>query len=372
MRKDENTILFFGGNLIGVYPIKFILDDKLLWINDVLEIDDFDKLVTDIRDLPSISIHDKLTIAGDALNLSFLWIAHQALTSELLHPTDRETFARACINMLQYKFVSSIHTHNFKYPADIEAAIAVYERLENKSQLKKAGSWQAMIDNRTTDILGHDSLHTKTIRTLEDDDAIIKMINDIWNRLKSIIKILTRDLHDVLEKKAKIASSNKFMNVDGDAILKDYVNQYSYLRVMMHGVVPDRNAFIREDLIKVITLTVNTVYEYYLIDTLMFLVNNYRIIDKRFDIPKLVDEVLIFAFEVIREEKIELKNLADIAIKLRGILRASRLLSPDYAVIRDKTAVIIETACPRITDTNLASTRIAIILYIVLRSLLPN
>jgi hypothetical protein len=370
IRKDENTINFFGGNLIGVYPVKWTSDDKLLWIEDILQVEDYDKLVTDIYNLHSIN--KSWIISSDAINLSFLWVAHQALKTNLLSDKDKEHLARASINMLQYKFISSIHTHFFKYRSNMDTALAVYESLDNKFQLKRCGSWKGLIDNRTDNILGEDKSHSKTIKLFEDDEAIVKMINDIWNRLKSIMKILTSEFKRISLLEAKITASSKYTEVDGVAILKDSVNKYLHIKTSMHNLIPDKTAFIREDVLSTIGLTISTVYVPYLTATLTYISENYNIKNKHIDLPELIEEILMFSFSVIRKEKLELKDITSISLKLRGILRSSRVVSPEYKVIKNKIATIVELSNHRISEVNMSSTRIAVILYIILRALLYN
>lgn len=372
VRRDENSISFFGGNLIGCFSIKWTTEDRFKWVEDVLEIQDYEQLQNDIYNLQDIN--KAFIVSSNAVNLSFLWVAYHGLKAEHLTTNEGYALAHAAINMLQYKFVSSIHTRNFKYPADMGTALAVYEALDNKSQLKRLGSWQALIDNRSTDILGINSLHTKTIRALETDNDVVKMINDIWNRLKSIIKILTDNFMHIRDTNARLATTSKFMQVDGEAILKDSFNQYAYIKNHMHTIIPDRNAFINDELLNIVTMSVTTVYPEYLKDSLIFLSENYsnQHEKKHIDIPILIDDILMYAFNIIRQEKIDLHNLSFICLKLRGVLRSSRIIDPEYLSIKKRVGIIIEEACDRITETNIASTRIALILYIILKSLLKK
>jgi len=370
VRKDEDSISFFGSPLLGVYPVKFTTEDKLLWIEDVLQINDFDQLRDDIYDLPDI---DKtFNVSSDAVNLSFCWVAYQALISTTLTLKEREALAKTAIDMLQYKFISSIHTRSFPHRANIEISMAVYENLDNKSQLKRAGSWKGLVDIRTADILGPSGLHANTIRTLQTDYQVVKMLNDIWSRMKSIFRILNDSFYTIRDTTARIASTDKFTQVDGEAILKDSVNKYAHIKTHMHDIVPDRNSFVKDELIKIVMLNVNTAYQNYLKDTLYFISQNYSAKYKAVNISDLIDEILMFAFDVIRKDKIELNNLPSIAIKMRNMLRSSRVVSPEFKIIKEKMGIIIDDANHRITEVNNASTKIAVVLYIVLRALMKE
>lgn len=370
LRKDENHIAFFGGNLIGVYPIKWTIDDKLTLIEDILQIDDYDLLVTDIYDLPDIN--KNFHVSSDAINLVLLWLAHKALTSKTLTDKEKILLAEASINMLQYKFLTSIHSRYFKFSSNISIAMEVYEQLDNKSQLKRHGSWKGLVQARTQDILHEDSLHTNTIRKFDNDIANVKMINDIWNRLKSIFNILTDDFYRIKDTQARIITNNPFTMVEGEAILKDSINRYAHIKSNMHAIVPDRNAFIREDMIQVIITSNSSVYPQYLKASLEYMSNNYLQPHSKVDIMTTIDEILEFTFRIIRREKIALDNIGAIAIKLRGALRASRLQMHEYDIIKEKVNEIVELANHRITDVNINSTRIAVILYVSLIALIKR
>lgn len=372
INKDENSIQFFGSPLIGVFPVKWVNNDRNTWINEILriELQEFDEITTAIHELPNINKAWK--VSSDPINISCLWITHQALISTVLNAKEKEALARVALNILQYKMLSSIHTHYFPHPANIGIAMAVYESLDNKFQLKRAGSWQGLVQMRTDEILGHDALHAKTIRTLETDLEIVKMLNDIESRIKSIFNIITKRFHQFKEEQAKIMASNKFMTVDGEAILKDFNTGYNLIRTTMDSIVPDQNNFIKEEVMQAVLLTVNTVYPTYLHDTLVFISENFMVKKHNISIRDMVDEILMFSFDIIRKEKINLNDLTTVGIKMRGILRSSRLLSPEYKKIKNAMTDVIEMANPQINELAIPSTRVGVFLYILLRALLTQ
>ena len=369
-RRDENSISFWGGGLIGCFPVKWTRSEEDTWITDILEIDDYNGLIQDIYSLPGINKSWK--VSSNAINLSFLWIVYEALISAELEEKDREALARAALNMLQYKFITSLHTHRFKYVADINISIAVYEQLNNKTTLKKEGSWQGLVDARTTDILGIDSLHTKTIRTLRETTDVVKTLNDIWNRLKSIFNILTTDFHNIKDTNAKFASTTKFTIVEGESIIKDSFNEYAHIKRNMHVIIPDRNSFIREDLMEVVTKIIDTVYPRILKTTLIFISENFISKYKKVNIPDLVDEIIMYSFNIIREEHIDLRDLTSVALKFKNLLRSSRVIDPEFIRIKEQLATIIYDSNEKITDVSMASARISVTLYIILLALLKK
>ena len=374
-RKNDNlrnNLEFLGGNLIGVYPFKLIDEDLYQWKNEVLKIYDYDKLQSDIYNLPDITKSFK--VSSDAINLSFLWVAYKALTSNLSEK-EKVMLATAAIMGLQYKFLSSLHTRRFPYPADEGIALMVYESLDQKSQLKQYGSWQAMLDARAESILGHDALHAHVIRTLKPDTGMVLALNDIQTRLRSLVQGLTDKYYLIKEKQSKLITSSKFTILEGEAILKDSINAYSHIKSLMYNIVPDKNNFIKHDLMEAVVLVIKTIHIFHLSKTLDFISENYtiRTIGKTpVNIVELVDEILMFCLMLLKKENIHLSNIPEVAIKLKGVLGSSRFKSDEYLSIKERVDFLVEYCNPSLNSNAVVSTRIGVVFYICLRGLLAK
>lgn len=368
VKKDPNHINFFGGNLLGVYPVKFTTsDDGLRWQEDILQVDDWEQLTRDVQDLPEV-VKDR-KVSGNPLNLSFLWVAHKGYTSSLLTLEQRIQLATATLDMLQYKFITSLHSRRFPHPANEQIALALYESLDLKTQLKRCGSWKAMVDERTEELLSKGSIHYATIREFNNDHRIVRMINDISSKLSSMFNIMTTKFHEIKLQDARIATSSKYMQVDGEAVLKEHINKYIHIKTVMHTVVEDRLAFIKPELITVLTEYVNTVNKKYLLDSLNFISENYHA-KYKISLPSLVEDILMFSFDTLRKENVSIKRITEVVIHMLPILRSSRLLSPEYKEIKEKLDIVIDDAIPRISESDIASTKIGIVMYIVVRAFL--
>jgi hypothetical protein len=368
VRKDENSINFFGGPLIGVYRIVWSQEDKIAYIEDVMEFDDMTMLTKDLHSLPGIN--KDFHVSGDVINHSFLWVAYKALTSDKLNDNEKRALSRSAVNMLQYKFISSIQNRFFKYPADMGVALAVYEQLDKKSIIKKQGSWGSYVEFRTSDILGEGMIHSKVIRELETEHKVCLILNDIWTRVKSVFKILTNDFNNIRVSQGKLLASDKFVTVDGENIIKDYFNEYNHIKTRIAGIIPDKNGFIKEELMDVVINVSSSVYKQYLNNGLLFISENYHVTNKHVNLPELIDDCLMFAFNIIRKEKIDFKDIPTIAVKMRGYLRSSRVTTPEFISIKNRMAFIVETSNPKISEAVNAATRIGLVLYIILRALL--
>lgn len=370
VRKNENHINFFGGNLIGLYTAKWLVEDRMVWVEYILDIPAIDTLKQELHSLPGVdaSFH----VSGDVVNMSFVWAAHKSLVSPHLNKRDQHRLAHACLTMLQYKFLTSIHTHKFPYPASESIALAVYESLDRKSAIKRHGSWEALVNARSDDILSGSSIHFDTLRNFNDDEEIRKMINDIQGRIKSILNNLTDKFYAIKESEDRIGTQGNFKTIKGEVFLKEASNKYERLRERLHDIVPNRKVFIRNDLIDAVVETVSTVSPRQLEETLLYLSDNYTSRKGKKDYQPLMEDIVVFTFDLMRKEGIDLDSVPRIILKLRAILRSSRVNDPMLLSIRERTGFIVEDAIRTKSSSTIASTRIGVILYITLRSLIES
>lgn len=369
-KKNEEHINFFGGNLIGVYRPRWVEEDRLIWIEDLLDIKDFEGMRDDLHDLEGIN--SNFLVSSDPINLSFVYMAHKALNAPELNATDRERLAHAVMTMLQYKFLTSIHTHIFKYAADEAISLAVYESLDRKSAIKREGSWAKLIEGRSDDILSDSSIHFKTLRSFDDDEEIVKMLNDIQGRIRAVIGKLRDTFEQVKNAQAKIASTDNFTTVGDDVLLKEQRSKYERIRERMHDMIPSKNVFIKDNLIDAVVKVVPTVSPRQLEECLEYLSVNYKTNKKGKELKQLVEDIVILLLDVVRREKISTDNLPALMFKLRALLRSSRANSAELSSIRERTGDLVEDALRTRSSSNIASTRIGLALYLILRAVIEQ
>ena len=198
------------------------------------------------------------------------------------------------------------------------------------------------------------------------------MLNDIETRLRSIFNILTRDFHLVIKSNTKFTSTGKFVTIDGELVLKDSINEYTQIKRNLQFIIQDKNSFINDNLIDIIILSVPTVYKTYLKNTLEYISNNFKQKIHHVNIMELVDNLIMFSFDIINSERIDIKDIASVTIKMRNMLKSSRVVAPEFIRIKEQMGIIVEEANFKISDINMASTRIGVLLYIITRSLIKN
>lgn len=366
--KNEAHIQFFGSPLLGVYPVRFTDDDRLTWFDDVLDCDEI-SLTSDLHRCPNVNPDHN--VASDSFNESIGYLLHLVHHSTRLGLRDIEQAKIDLISILHYKYISSIMAKYFKYDASREVALATYASLSKKYDLKVFGSWAALIQARAEQIVSKSGIHYNTYVRYDNDKAIQYMITDIQSRIREVIKAMTAEFYAVRDRDGKITSSSSTMELDGNRVIKDRANAFLSFRRYIGQVLNDRNSFIREDLVSVVSNAMSDVSTDHIKEVLVFMTVNFND-NKHKYLQELVDEVLLHAFEYIQRKGIVINDLVQITTKLRAIYTASRSSDPAVLKMRDLSNRLISVTVRSKNESVKAGVRTAVLLYILLRTLTMN
>lgn len=366
VNRDSDSIAFFGGNLIGVYPIRFKQDDRNRWFDDVMELDDF-SAKEKLHSLPSIN--PSFNVQSDVFNMSCLWLVHVIYARGSGSSKDKEEAMLNVLLILHYRFLSSLIAHNFRYPADKSVALATYAELSKKFALKQHGSWFAYLKARCEDILSSRSIHRNTIEHFNDDDAITWMVGDVQDRLRKAFNKIREVFYRVRDQGGKVGfSSSTGMDIEGDVVVKDRFSRHGDYKRYLKEIIGDKRSFIKEPVLEVVGKAMHTMPEKRLLETLEFISDNYRA-QGEVVIDELVDETLEHAFEVLqREGSRGVGNLTDLITRLRALYMASRSNDPSVMKMKDYAEKFVKKATGTKNNSVLASVRTGVLLYIVLRT----
>lgn len=366
MNRNEDHLSFFSGNLIGVHPIRYKTSDRDNWFDMVLEIDE-----SDIKpELKGIKAIDPSWVrANDLINLSSIWLLYKIYNSNL-SPKDKEQGMMEVCLLLQYKFLSSLLTHFFKYRADPEVAMATYEALSRKFDIKQQGSWQALLEYRSENIISRNGIHFLTYSKMGDDQKVLNMITDIQDRLRNIVK-KQKDVFDrVRNQNLRISSSSSVVEFDGEKEILDRTRDHTSYTRYLKDIISDKPTFIREELLDIITDALHTVNRAYLVQSLDYCSDNFgKGGDKR--IEKLIDETLLHAYRYISENEGIMKSTTDIGsliVRLKNLYLASRMSDDQLLNMRDLSEKIVKKSVHSRNTAALAAVRTGLQLYLVLRA----
>jgi hypothetical protein len=371
VNKNKDHTEFFGGNLTGVHITRFTDSDKSKWFEDVLDNADSEELREKLHTVPALQNEKGVfIISGDVMNLSCMWLLHKFHNASNI-PLDHRRNAMIDVMLaMQFKMLTSLLFHYFRYPADRAVAEATYAMLTNKYSLKVYGSWIGVLRSRCEDVISNTSIHFDTISKMDNDVGVVRAINDIQGRLRDMLKNIYGVFLQAHHSGAKVSATSSVIEHDGVEILKDTSkSQTTYIRYIK-SIIGDSNSFIREELLRVVANIMPSAPPKHLRTTLEFLSRNYLKAQSD-EVIKLLDNTLIHSFTYLAENRATMRSgidLPSLLTRLRGVYTSSRSTDPDLLELRKIVEDITRTAIDVKTEAVIASVRTAVLLYIIART----
>lgn len=368
VNRNEESLAFFGSNLLGVHVIRFRTQEVLDLVEGILEID-FAELTAKVRTVTTIDHSFK--VSGDVFNLTLMYMIHRFLIAPMPQK-DRDRAAYDVSLVFFYRCVMILSAEWFKYPVDPKIAQAAYGNLSNKYLIKKLGSWGRVMDYRAKDLSGRSGIHHKSLWGFDQDDKIVYAINDSQNRIRELLKNYTAEFKHVHSQGESVGTtSSTVINPEGEESYKDKTSGNEKYINYMRGILMDENTFIRDDLVEVI-VSINTNTSFKMVrTTLAWLSENYGNPKYVREIDEFVALVLVQSMYMIQSNS-RIKSLRDypnIVQSLKNQYLSTRTEDPEIAVIRKKGQDLIKKSNKSVSGSLILATRTSIILYITLRAL---
>lgn len=366
--RNKDHIDFFSGNLLGVDKVRFKTSDWNEFFDEVIRLDDVE-LRQALIALPTVNAEFK--VSSDIMNVTCMWLIHAIANSSTLKPEEKHTGMLKAALIFNYKVLSSKLAHDFPYTANRELAQAVYAELSKKFSLKRHGNWGSLLIARSEDMISPTGIHGKTIRTFQDDAAVLYMVTDSQGRIRDLVKTM-RDVFERIRKSdAKILTSSSHVVVDGELEVGDLNRYLVAYKHYIQSVVGNRTTFIKDELVDIIASAMHTMHPEHLVKTLEYISDGYHSEEPAL-FESLIEEVMIHAFDFLARERKERNrgfDLSNVIVKLRGIYMSSRSTDPYLLHLRDLTDQIVGVPLKGRAASALASVRTGLMLYIVLRAL---
>lgn len=367
--KNPDHVNFFGSALLGVYPVRWTDVERNTWIDDIIDFDEIG-LRVDLFKLQSIDPKNK--VATDLVNLSFVYVLHRLNASDDIKPAMKETAMRSVIAIMHYKFLSSLMAYYFPYPADEALAKTTYNSLSLKFDIKRLGSWGALIRNRAETVTAKNSLHNTTFQYMRDDKSVQYMVTDIQTRIRDVVKSQTQEFYRIKEADGKIINTSKILLTDEGFTVKDTRRTYSQYATYMDRVISDFADLHRKELLAVIMKLNTSADERTVTEAIRFIHQNYREDKKLAYVRKYVEEVLMYSLNFIHEKKYKMNDLGNILLKLRAMFVGSRVNDTVILAIRDMGDRIILGTGTTKPGALVSPERTALTMYIIARALTKN
>lgn len=366
VNKNQDHVNFFGSPLLGVYPAKWTESDRNDWLERIIEMDEIG-LQSDIEKLKCIDTSHK--VSSDVVNLSFIWVAHnltEAFTSGKIK--DRRLYEqayRSVFAIMHYKFITSLMSKYFGYPADRAVALAAYDALSDKFDIKRAGSWKALIDMRTESLLSRNNIHYVTIKDLKNDESIKYVVTDIQTRIRSVAKSYTKVFYQVKDSNGKILSSSSTLDTEDGHIVKDVSREVGSARSYLNKVIRDRNSFFKMELLGIILRANPSASPDRVSDIIDYISRN----SGKTDVKELIDKLIIYLFDMIRVKRLKTGHIDLILKNFRSMMVGSTVTDQRVLDIRKLGDRVASKGANYPTTAAVSPDRTTVLMYIIARLL---
>jgi len=368
MNRNDDHSAFFGGVLLGVNPIRFLDTDRETWYEEVLDIDE-DLLYHAFRKVKAINFEFK--VMSDVFNYTPIYLCYRLEQTSLPSDIKRQAMVHAFM-VLHYRFLTSLLVKRFRYPADKEIALATYLRLSMRFDIRRFGSWRALLEARAEDLISPNSIYRRAIQNFEPDQSLIRVVTDTQGRIREVVKKIYALYLDTIASGDRVRSTtDTFVGTDGEMVLKDKKNGYAgYLRYI-NVVIPSTRDFIRDELTHVVESSMGAMSPALFKETLTYLSHNYTQPHQAY-LEEIVKETLLYTFDFLQSHRTELGRNTDLAYllaKLRSLLMASRSSDPAVLKLRSLTEKLVVNATGSRNAAMVAAVRTGTLLYITLRAM---
>lgn len=364
--KNNDHVSFFGGNLIGVYPIRWNYSDTDTWWDDIFDVGETE-LEKDLHKHPEIKTNR--VVSSDVLNHALIYSIYRVHNSPSIPEDLKETTKSRLMLALNLKFISSLMAHYFRFPADKGIAEKTFNKLTKRYDLKIYGTWVKMLNNRSAEFVSPKGRYYKAYTTYNDDIEIIKMINDAQGRIRETVKDITKVYYDCLADDAKVLSSSSSIELDGTIMIKDLTSKATQYNRYIKQVVTEKDGFHKEQLMELVYRAVPSLQPGVFEKLLETFVEEFQSSKYRTHFNGLIDNLLIFSFDFLRDNEIAENDLPGVIYRLKHVYMSGRIT--DDTLLKARTAFdkVAEATDKKLKGTPLVPERCAFFLYLVLRTI---
>lgn len=383
--KRKEHPLTLNSQLVGVNPIAFTSKDA----NEVFEIFDLEQrevskiLDTIVDDKNQPVVNRSFFVTGNTLNIFMTWLFYCTANSKALSRREQEMMLITCIKLWLYRFFTSLVNNSYPYGANEATMQAAVNRLTQKSDIIKYGTWSSVIENQALKLIDKKSIHLKTIYDYRDDKKIFYLISDTQTRMRDKLKNIFITFKETKDVGDAVGSYGSTGEIEGVKVVLDQVSTFDIMINSLTMELGNVHSFIDDKLVQVIAGLFNNIRP----DMLKHLLTKYSELaevqnrsgdmDKMLVIKRkeyyegtriLVSNIVQKSYRFCIKKKLNLRNKLEILNSVKNIYSSSRISDEELVKIKDSVTYFIEEYGNTKRQSTISSLRIAFILYIIAKT----
>lgn len=306
-------------------------------------------------------------VTGDVFNLTVVYLVHRYLS---LIDKDKLAYDAivSLVELLQFKFYTSIYSHFFKRPVDLPAAEATYAALSMKFDIKQVGSWGKHIRARAEYFVSKESPHYDNIKRFQDTPKIIYFISDLNTRTKQTVKDYYAILDVVRRDNSRMLVQSAMVDVNGETILRDRVSAFNTAKQNLLEASMSLSSMYKEELARVVLEIVPKASPNAL-KTIIVYITSLPYGKERGEVEQIMVDTLTHAFDYVTTNRVNFTDVAFLLNKLRALYMASKTTDPYILTLRTRIEKLAKKHTHLRRDADLAALRNALLLYFMIRAL---
>lgn len=365
INKNSNHTEFFGGNLIGTPPIRWTDRDTKQWLEEVLLIDDIRGCQRDLYECDDIE--KDYNVSSDVFNLSIPWVLN-ILWRQSSNLKDRPELISALVVGMSFH-LSTFMFRRFPNPTNPIIAQSTFEKLSNKFDFKKEGSWINLLRARTDIFLNTEGRYPDVWQEMTNDARTVRMCNEVNGNIRGTVNLLTSNYYTELASSNRMKIASKVGELEGEKVIKDYIRKYDTFRADIASMCSSPSTLIKKDVIEVTYNLSPAADEDMGVNTLNYLSDNYNSRDGWNDIPERLGKLLL---DIGRTRKVDFNSIGDVVGHVRALLRSSNTRVEDIHVVKKSLMDLSKKANVGERDNRHISNVVAVATYLVIRILAIN
>lgn len=367
---------------LGVYSIAFLTGDRNAFF-DIFGLTEAEvKLVT--QKIEYIQQDRKIT--SDPFNILCVWVMCLAYR-DIPSVKTRDEFVFNVVKYLHYRFFTSLVNHYWSHGANEKVMNATINGLSKKFDITIYGTWKKVIEARCIDFISSTSIsHLKTLQSGGTDDKdYLYILSDLQSRIRDKIKLIYAEFIETKNRGEKIGTrgSTATSSYDGEKILVHTSKTLDLMIYNLQNEILTERLFIDNQTVNSIASRFTNISEDMLKSALKYMVDlaKTQSDSKELDIVKTIDGQLTYVgmrvfisnllqktYRYCMHNGIDITNKAQMFIKIKNVYSSSRISDEDILVNKQSIAYLVDNLKVSRRETTISSLRLALLMYIIVRS----
>lgn len=364
---------------IGVHPIAFTPNDRVAFFETFGLTES--KVKQLLHKIPYIDQDRK--VVSDPFNVFSIWLMHLGFR-DISSQKTRDEFLMNVAKFLHYRFFTSLVNYYFSHGANEKIMAATINSLSKKFDIVIYGTWKKTIEARCQDLISTQSIHIKTLENADDDQGFLYVITDIQSRIRDKIKnifaeyIATRDRGDMITSRAATTTDR-----EGEKILVHTTNTLDLMIYNLENEVLVERLFIDNQTVDTIAGRFTNISSSMLKEALQYIVSmaktqsdskqltNIKTINEQtiyIGMNAFIENLIQKTYRYCINSGVDVTNKAQMWIKIKNIYSSSRINDADILDVKNSMQALVDRMNVSRRETTIASLRLALLMYVMVRS----